>query len=52
MINKDKIQKFCKATKAREVEVCHDKEGGVDFRIINGKSSSKMCARVKCEEFR
>ena len=50
MAYKDKIKNFCEATKAKEVEVCQDNKGKIDFRVVNGEKNSRMCAKVKCDE--
>ena len=52
MVNEKQIEKFCKATKAREIEVCQNGKGGMNLKIVNGEKSSEMCAKkVKCEDF-
>jgi hypothetical protein len=52
MVDERQIKKFCKATKAKEIDVCQNGKGGVDFKVVNGEKSSQMCAkRVKCSDF-
>jgi len=43
-----KIKSFCEKTRAKEVEVCQDTEGGLDIKIANGKRRTRLCARVRC----
>jgi len=52
MVSEKKIKNFCKVTRAKEIDVCQDGEGGMNFKIVNGKKRSKLCARVKCDNFK
>lgn len=53
MVNERQINKFCKVTKAKEIDVCQNGKGGIDLKVANGEKGSQMCAkRVKCSNFK
>ena len=52
MVSEKQIKNFCKATRAKEIDVCQNGKGGIDLKVVNGEKGSQMCAkRVKCSDF-